>query len=175
MKSSVQFHLDEEQINRAVIDEMDLPEKYRLHLAECEVCRKQVEQVKSELYLFGEHVRSAVPPMTKTVSLPVEESVPAGHGSGWLPSFAVAVTTCLILFVYFLGMENKPLQITDAQGPEVQPQEMTIEDENLMDQIFQLVEYPLPEDVYEITGDNGGDFDEFLEFVVPDEQDDLQS
>jgi len=175
MKSPVQFHLDEEQINRAVIDETDLAEQYRLHLAECEICRKQVEQVNEELYLFGEHARSSVPPMKKTVSLPAEVPSPAGHGSGWLPSFAVAVMTCLILFVYFLGVENKPLQMADVQSPEVQPLEMTIEDEALMDQIFQMVEYPLPDDVYEIIGDNGGDFDEFLEFVVPDEPDDLQS
>jgi len=175
MKAPIRFHLDEGQINRAVIDEMDLPEQYRLHLAECEVCRKQVEQVKNKLYQFGEHVRSSVPPMTKNVSLPYEEAIPASHGSGWLPSFAVAVMTCLILFVYFLGMENRPLQITDTQSPEVQPLELTFEDENLMDQIFQMVEYPLPDDVYEITGDNGGDFDEFLEFIVPNEQDDLQS
>jgi len=175
MKLPVQFHLDEEQINRAVIDEMDLAEQYRLHLAQCEICRKQVEQVKNELYLFGEHVRSSVPPMKKTVYLPAEAPVPAGHGSVWLPSFAVAVMTCLILFVYFLGVENKPLQMTAVQSPEVQPLELTIEDEALMDQIFQMVEYPLPDDVYGIIGDDGGDFDEFLEFVVPDDQDNFQS
>jgi hypothetical protein len=175
MKSPSQFHLDEDQINRAVVDETDLPEQNRRHLVECQVCRKRVEQVRTELFMFGEHARSSVPPMTKTVSLPSDKSVAAEHSSGWLPSFAVAVMTGLILFVYFLGVENRTLQLTDIKNLEEQPVEMTIEDEYLMDEIFEIVEYPLPDVMYEIIGDDGEDFDEFLQFAVPNDQDDLQS
>jgi predicted anti-sigma-YlaC factor YlaD len=175
MKSPSQIHLDEKQINRAVVDETDLPEQYRSHLVECQVCRKQVEQVGTDLFLFGEHARLSVPPMTKTVSLPTDESVSAVHSHGWFPSFAVAVMTGIILFVYFLGVENNAPQIADIESLEEQPVELTIEDESLMDEVFEIVEYPLPDVMYEIIGEDGEDFDEFLQFVVPNDQDDLQS
>ena len=45
-----------------------------------------------------------------------------------------------------------------------------------MQEIADLVEDPLSDEMYEITGeDNAGFEDGFIEFVVPDTQDDFQS
>ena len=58
----------------------------------------------------------------------------------------------------------------------LQNQESLLEDESLMREISEMVEYPLPENLYELTGEHGISFEEdFLEFVVPDIQNDFQS
>ena len=175
MKSENQFHLNEEQISRVVVDEADLAREHRLHLSECQICRKQVDQFRQELFTLGKYAGLSVPPFRKTISLPSEESAPSGHNSRWLPSFAAAVMAGLVLFVYFLSVETTPPNITKVVGLEEQSLEVTLEDEDLMDEIFELVEYPLPDVMYEMTGNNGVNFDEFLQNVVPDDQDDFQS
>jgi hypothetical protein len=51
-----------------------------------------------------------------------------------------------------------------------------VEDEILMQEINELIENPLPEDFSDITSDMIIGFDDdFLEFVVPDFTDDVQS
>ena len=44
-----------------------------------------------------------------------------------------------------------------------------------MQEIFEMVENPLSDEMYEIIGDNGYFDEEFFEFVVPDFQEDFQS
>jgi hypothetical protein len=76
------------------------------------------------------------------------------------------------MFFYFMSMEimPRPGLIT------MQSQENLLEDESLMRQISEMVENPLSDDMYEISGENGVDFDEdFLQFLVPEIQDDFQS
>ena len=175
MKERNKFHLDDEQISRAVVDETDLDNDWRRHLAECQICREQVDRLRSDLLLLGEYAGTTVPPMTKHVFLPVEEPAKGGRGFSWLPSFAAAVMAGVVLFVYFLGIETTLRKMPEVTGPDVWNIEFTLEDEDLMDEIFQMVEYPMPEEMYEITGDSSADFDEFMQFVIPDEQDEFQS
>ena len=78
----------------------------------------------------------------------------------------------LVVFFYFMGMKT----LTPVQFTTLQSQEALLEDEALMREISEIVEYPLSKDIYEITGENGTGYDEdFLDFVVPDMQDDFQS
>jgi len=44
-----------------------------------------------------------------------------------------------------------------------------------MEEISEMVENPLSESLYEITGNNGGFDEDFFEFMVPDIQEDFQS
>jgi hypothetical protein len=44
-----------------------------------------------------------------------------------------------------------------------------------MDEIFEMVENPLSNELYQLVGENDGFDDEFLQFVIPDIQDDFQS
>ena len=175
MKEPINSHLDDEQISRAIVDETDLDGECRRHLAGCPACRDQVDKLKGDLFVLGEYAGTAVPPMRKPVVLPVEKPAAAGRGLNWLPSFAAAFMTGVVLFVYFLGIETAPRKMPEVAGPDVRNIEFTLEDEDLMDEIFQMVEYPMPELMYEITGEGSADFDEFLQFVIPDEQDDFQS
>ena len=78
----------------------------------------------------------------------------------------------LLVFFYFMGTKT----MIPSEFATLQSQESLLEDESLMRQISEMVENPLSEDMYEISGENGIWFDDdFLQFVVPDIQDDFQS
>jgi len=172
MKSQEHKHLQEEQIIWAVIDEMELADADRQHLSTCLACRKKVDLIKEELQEFGENARRSVPPFTRTVTLPSEKPVAASGKTGWLPFFGATAMAGLVVFIYVMGMGNiSPTQLTSLQN-----QEWLLEDEVLMQKISELVENPLYDEMYEISGENGIGFDdEFLEFVVPEIQEDFQS
>lgn len=170
MKSQGKIHLNEELISLAVIDEQELGREEQQHLMTCRICNTKVKQIKDELLEFGENVLLAVPPSKKNVIMPLEEPAPASHKSSWLPTFGVTAMAGLVLFFYFLGMESMSPRLTPHQSAKV-----LMEDEHLMEQISEMVENPLPETVYEITGDNGGFDEDFFQFMVPDIQEDLQS
>jgi hypothetical protein len=174
MKAHNHVHLQEEKILWAVIDEKELGGEEQQHLRECQHCRGKVEQIQADLQDFGQKARQAVPPFSRPVTLPVEKSAAASHGPGWLPFFAAAAMAGFVVFFYFMGM--KPMEPPPAGLVTVQSQESLLEDETLMRQISELVEDPLYEDMYEITGENGTDIDEeFLQFIMPYIQDDFQS
>ena len=172
MKVQNQAHLQEEQILWAVIDEKELAGDDQQHLLECPVCKRKVEQFRGELQEFGQKAWQAVPPFSRTVRLPSEKPATVSHNAGWLPFFGTAAMAGLLVFFYFMGMETMaPTKLTTLQS-----QESLLEDESLMQEISDMVDNPLHEELYELTGENGVGFDEdFLEFVVPDIQDDFQS
>jgi len=171
MKSHNNTHLNEEKITRAVIDEQELDRADRQHLAACLICHKKVTQIKDELQELGDNALWAVEPLRKNVILPHEEPAPASHKSSWLPTFGVTAMAGLALFFYFLGMESmSPTRLTPYQSAEV-----LMEDEYLMEEIFEMVENPLSETLYEITGDNEGFDEDFLQFMVPEIEEDFQS
>ena len=170
MKSQIQAHLKEEKIIWAVIDENELAGEDRQHLLECQLCSRKVEQFKEELQGFGENARSTVPVLTKVITLPRKKPNTENHKSSWLPSFGAVAMAGLILFFYFLGIESMSPVYTPLQSPGI-----SLEDEYLMDEISEMVENPLSDELYEITGENGGFNEDFLQFVVPDIQEDFQS
>jgi len=172
MKSGNNVHLQEEQVLWAVIDEKELSEVEQQHLLTCPVCKKQVALFKSDLQEFGQKAYQAVPPLSRPVKLPGEKPSSVRHNAGWLPFFGAAAMASFVVFFYFMGLQTTvPQHVTTMQS-----QESLLEDESLMREISEMVEYPLSEDLYEITGDNGAGFnDDFLHFVVPDMQNDFQS
>jgi len=172
MKSENQSHLQEEQILWAVIDEKELAGDKQLHLHKCPLCNKKVRQIRDGLQELGHKAMLAAPPFSRTVILPSEKPTTDIHNGRWLPFFGAAAMAGLFVFFYFMGMKTIP----PAQVSPLQSQESFLEDEYLMREISEMVDYPLSEDMYEITGDNGIGFDEdFLQFVVPDIEDDFQS
>ena len=170
MKSQNQSHLNEEQIIRAVIDEKDLTGEDRQHLLDCRLCKSKVALFKDDLQELGDDAKVSVPPLTKNISLPGDEATSLSYKSRWLPSFGVAAMAGLVLFFYVLGLETMSPKFIALQSPED-----LLEDEYLMEDILEMVENPLSESIYEITGVNGGFDEEFLQFVVPDVQYDFQS
>lgn len=170
MKLPEQQHLNEDQILWAVIDEGELPEEVRDHLMECQVCNERISNIRDELHGFGENAVLSVPALTKKITLPHDESGQLSKGASWLPSFGVAVMAGLVLFFYFLGMES----MNPGRTPLLNTATV-FEDEYLMEEIFEIVENPLFGSGFEINGENSGFNDEFLEFIVPDIQEDYQS
>jgi hypothetical protein len=172
MKAQNSFHLQEEQILKAVVDENELAAEEQQHLLECATCKKKVVQFNDELQKFGQKAIQAVPPFSQAVKLPSVKPASISRNNGWLPFFGAAAMAGLVMFFYFMGLETMP----PSQLTIIESQEYLLEDESLMREISEMVEYPLSEDMYEITGENGIDFDDdFLQFVVPDIQDDFQS
>ena len=170
MISRSQNHLEEDRIILAVIDQKDLTEADQHHLQECEHCNGKVIQLKEELLGLGENARQSVPQMSKNIVLPREEQSHVRSNSSWFPSFAAAAIAGLVLFVYFLGMESMTPRMMTLQNPDA-----LLEDEYLMEEIYEMVESPFSDELYEITGGNGGFDDEFLQFIVPDIPEDFQS
>jgi len=77
-----------------------------------------------------------------------------------------------VVFFYFMTMET----MLPTKSASLQSQESLLEDESLMREISEMVEYPLSQDMYEIYGNNGIGFDDdFLQFIVPDTEEDFQS
>ena len=76
----------------------------------------------------------------------------------------------IVLFFYFLGVGNMSPKLITMQSPE-----NLLEDEYLMQEISEMVEYPLSTELYEITGDAADFDDDYMQFIVPDFQEDSQS
>ena len=163
-------HLSEERIVMAVVDEKELSEENYLHLLDCRLCQGKVEQFMSHLQEFGERAELSVPPLTKIMRMPLAESSSAKHKPSWIHFVGAAAMAGLILFLYFLGMDAMSPKLATVQGPE-----NLLEDEDLMQEISEMVEYPLPTELYEITGDAAGFDDDFMQFIVPDFQEDFRS
>lgn len=170
MKSHNYGHLREEQIVWAVIDKKELSNEDYIHLMECRLCQGKVEQFTTELQVFGEKAKLTVPTLKKSITMPRPEPEAEKLKSNWLPFFGAAAMAGLVLFFYFIGMENMSPKLTNLQSPE-----NLLEDEYLMQEISEMVEHSLPDELYEITGDTDGFDDEFLQFVVPEALEDYQS
>lgn len=175
MKEPHQEHLRDEDILWAVIDSKDLAEDAQYHLHTCSFCSGRIEQLRTDLEVFGDKARQAVPPLSQPIRVPAFRPVPVTKKNlGWLPYLGAAAMAGLAVFLYFMGLKTD----TPVKYTTVQQQEVRLQDEALMREITDLVEYPLPGDVYEIIGVNVTDYDvedDFMDFVVPDVEDDFQS
>lgn len=171
MMEQDQIHLQQEQILWAVIDERELGQDVYQHLQKCPVCKAKIEQYNAELLEFGRKALEAVPPSRRTVRLPCKRPAAISHDAGWLSFFGAAAMAGFVVFFYIMGIYS-----TMPPGQLITTQSEMLEDESLMQEISEMVENPLFNDMYEITGENGTGFDDdFLQFVVPDTLDDFQS
>ena len=171
MKKDIEKHLEENQLLMALVDERDLPPEFRQHLDHCQHCTGQLEILQEALETLGSKAAENVPAMTGNVSL--EDEIPrisrARYQFG-LPSYGVlAIVACALLVFLWPRPEYSEI---DQFSSKVD----FIEDEMLMQEIGELIEDPLPDDIIEITRDIPIGFDDdFLEFVIPDFIDDVQS
>jgi hypothetical protein len=170
MKKHNYGHLSEDGIIWAVVDEKELSEEDHCHLMGCRLCQGKVEQFTAHLQVFGERAELSVPPLTKTMRMPQAEPAAAKHRPSWIHFVGAAAMAGLILFFYFLGMDAMSPKLATVQGPG-----NLLEDEYLMQEISEMVEYPLSTELYEITGDAADFDDDYMQFIVPDFQEDSQS
>ncbi|QTA90670.1 hypothetical protein [Desulfonema magnum] len=166
MKSKT-IHLDEDQLIWSVVDENDLAPAVRNHLSSCPVCQERKRHFEQELNNLGN--------MTKAFSpLPREKPVPVVQiFRNWLrPAFVSGFALVLLIMGIWwsspfpVSQENR---MTQAVG------EME-DDSQLVVEIRVVEEYALPDLYMDIAGESYGYFgDEFLEFVVPLEENQIRS
>ena len=172
MKEQNSSHLREEHIIRAIVDEKDLDGTHRQHLLDCPDCSTKVARFRDELREFGDNAGRYAPPLTRKIKLPEAKPARRSRNVGRLPFFGAAAAAGLVVFFYLMGMQTgtQP-RLTNLQSLENQP-----ENGYMMLEVSEIIDDPLYEDLYEITGENGIGFDEeFMQFVVPGSEDDSQS
>ena len=165
MNSDKDFHLDEDQILRAVVDETDLPRSVREHLSTCSLCRANKERLEQDLNRLGRMAERFTPLPGERVSLP--EPKPRGSVDwSWnrrVAFGAAAMTALLIIFVWWSPL----LRTTHETGTGTLIQEFW-ESDRLMTDVGMLVENALPLVFLDIIGEPDSEFDEeFMQFVVP--------
>jgi hypothetical protein len=67
------IHLEEEQIIRAIVDESDLSEAARKHLAACSTCGEKKQDMEKELRILGKLAQAYAPSPPRRMLLPEKE------------------------------------------------------------------------------------------------------
>jgi hypothetical protein len=156
-------HLNEDQIIVSLMDENDLTEDMKGHLLACPACQEKRTALISELENLGKMAKDLTPLPKRKPVLPVRESRRFGVG---LPIFAAgSIAAVVIAFLGSIVFFNEP---SKQMGAQLSTE--TGADFYLMDDIFG--ESALPEYYLDIAGASYSYFDdEFLEFIVPLEED----
>jgi len=172
MKTNSEKHLDEDQLLKALVDQQGLSQEFRMHLDHCRLCKGELENLRETLEIFGRKADEHVPAATRKVHLEDRGHKTTGAWKLFsLPSYGAAavITVALLIFLW-----PRPDYLSETN--QFASQGDFVEDEMLMQEIGELIENPLPKDFNDITSDMTIGFDDdFLEFVVPDFTDDVQS
>ena len=162
-------HLKEKEIILAVVDETDLPEPLREHLSKCGLCRTEKEQLEDELSWLGRTAESLAPLPKERVKLIAEgasiiDRFRTRHRRSLLATgMAAALIIAVLLWKTFfpISPEDRYAQRPPEFGGE----------EGLMAEILFLVENPLPRIYLDLSGESNPVInEEFIEFVIPDIQ-----
>lgn len=168
MKSEKQTgHLNEDQLIRALVDEVDLPTDLRDHLTSCTVCRSANQKMEARLERLGELAREFSPSPIGKVRLANSDRRPV-QSSWWrwdwrgLSAAGFGVAVLLLMLTNLLPLEKKPeTRIAQLE------KEMTA-DEQLLESVDRLEDDALPTSYVEILDEPDADFDDdFIDFVVP--------
>jgi hypothetical protein len=164
-------HLAEDQLLQAIIDLGDLSKDGQDHLKDCPYCTGQLENLQETLEGFGNKARANVPVSMRSIQLPAVNTA-SWHSRlhFWHPAYGALAVTAIALLVF---LWPRPSLIPEFEQFAL-PLD-TVEDEMLMQEISELVENAMPEDFFEMTGDVPEEFDDFLQFVIPEYIDDTQS
>ena len=171
MKTNFNKHLEEGQLLRAIAGQEDLSKDVYDHLKDCRYCKGQIANLQETFEILGNQAQANVPASMKKVHLPVEGSGLWGTSFNlWRPAYGSLAFIAIALLVF---LWPRPEYVAEVK--QFSSQLDLVEDELLMQEISDLVENAMPEEFYEITGDLQDEFDDFLQFVIPDYIDDPQS
>ena len=150
----------------ALVDEADLSNEIKEHLAACPRCRGNKKQVEQDMARLGRIAEHLAPSPTKQVILPAKESrIPFRWNRNFQSSFGMAVVACLILMIVWWQGGTMDLQ-NDRQGKATRE---LMDAERLMTEISMLVENPLPRAYQDISDISRLSLEEdFMQFIVPD-------
>jgi hypothetical protein len=159
------FHLDEDQLLWAVVEEAELPLPLQEHLSACSQCRANKERFERDLARLGQMAERFAPSPKGPVSLPVEEPGGSiGWSWGWRAYVSAAVAAALVVILIWWSPLHRN---TPGDNGDILAREME-EAEQFMTEVSMLVENALPPVYLDISADSGTGFDEeFMQFVVP--------
>ena len=156
------IHLNEDQVLLSLVDENDLPEEMGSHLEDCEACQDKRASLLSELGCLGKMAAEFTPAPRKRPILPVRESERKKYH---FPVFATGLASAVLLaFLCSVVLFSDPPEQIKANLSEKSEVRL-----HLMEEI--LEEPALSEHYLDITQTSYSYFDdEFLEFVIPVEE-----
>jgi hypothetical protein len=154
-------HLAENDILLAVIDDTDLSDRQREHLARCSRCRTQKEQLEQELTRLGQLAKRYSPALRRRITLVERKDRSPLFSRGFaLSAAAVAATILLVLGIFLIRSQQQGNVGNLAQN--------MVEAEKLMSEVNVLVENALPPVYLDIVGETDMSMDEdFFDFLIP--------
>ncbi len=171
MSSDRNNHLKEELIIRALIDETDLPEAARQHLASCPVCRGKKEKLEQELVMFGRNAKEYSPAPKRRISLPEKSRRDA---VGWFWNWQAASGMAAVAAVILVVISWNALFRAQPKLPMVATTQELIAAEEFMTEVDLLVNNALPAVYQDISGESYSEIDEeFIDYIMPATFDDV--
>lgn len=169
--NSKEQHLDEEMIFKAIVDESDLSPEALAHLSVCERCRLKKEGLEGDLSCFTSLADEAVPGPQRTIRLEAEDKGEAPF-SWKAPAFAAVFIVMITLAGLFFLMPGSRPHVADKIFTVAELEADMEEDRLLVAGVMELEENIMPEIYSVLAGDTESDqYDEFIEFVFPMEDD----
>jgi hypothetical protein len=154
-------HLAENEILQAVIDDSDLSDRQRVHLAQCVHCRSSKEQLEQELARLGQLAKRYCPAPRRRVTVVERKDRSHFFSRGIVFSAAAVAAVILVIWGTFL-IRNQP------QGYIGNSAQNMVEAERLMTEVNVLAENALPPVYLAIVGESDVSADEeFFDFLIP--------
>lgn len=168
------FHINEDQLIIAVIDQNDLPAAVRLHLSKCPACQEKKRQLDQELGNLGRMAREFAPLPKRKAShilshiLDGIQKTNTGLWS-WRPLFAASFAA--LFLIAGIWMTSPPVKNTSQEQMTARIINEMEEDQYFILEIKALEENALPDFYPYVSGESDRYFDEeFINFVVPVEE-----
>ena len=155
------FHLNKEQLYKAIIDESQLLPSEKVHLSDCSECRTLLESFEKDLKLLGQTAERFVPlPKKRTV---LYKKTGGNFSFGRRTAFAAAI----IIIFFVISMYSDSMKLLFHNKTDFADSELYYED-ILITEVNNLVENSLPAQYLFISEEDNTDYDEdFIDFVVP--------
>jgi hypothetical protein len=164
-------HLAYDELLRSMTDPSDLDTTRQAHLTSCRRCQRQSEDLTYRYHRLGKMAQKMAPKPRKAFRVPAHHTaIGRWH---FKPGMALGVLGVLIFVFTLWG----PRLTGNNHAPALMAARNLEKDDHLMQEVDALVEDALPEDYQQVAAvtDNrpGEDLDEFIDWMVPDpEQDD---
>jgi len=154
-------HLAENEILQAVIDDIDLSDPQKGHLAQCPRCRSQKEQLEHELARLGQLAKRYSPAPQRRITLVERKERSFFFSRGFVFGAATVAAAVLVILGAFLIRSQQHGNVGNLA-------KNMVEVERLMTQVNALVENALPPVYLDIVGETDLNADEdFFDFLIP--------
>jgi hypothetical protein len=158
-------HLGEELILRFLIDEDDVPEAARQHLAICPLCRGEKEKLEQDLLRFGRIAKQYSPVPKRRISLPERSR---RDTVGWFWNWQAASGMGAIAAIILVVISWNTLFRAQPEFPVIATNQELIAAEDFMTEVDLLVNNVLPAVYLDISGESYLEVDEeFIDYMVP--------